>query len=355
MSNKAKHPNSELRGKLNIFQRTMLEWNDAAAYNAVHVVRIPTRLKLERLQQVINEIMEKRGLARLSLDPEQGTYDYPGGTADYDLPMLPPSLADRPGLIAEVERQLNGRFVFTGAFQPFRFFLCPEEESFWLGLTYFHAIADAESVVHLMKEIVARYQDGTAPIAPGLANLYPRSFDNILRHKPALLARKLAAIPGQVWGMATANRPPNRGGTWTMNWFTLCSLEAEALDRLRATSKVWGVTLNDLFLGLLMQSIAPVATERFTARRRRRIAVGCIVNTRKDLGLARGEDFGLFLGSFVVSHVMPEQIPLRTLVADVNRQSSAIKRHKTYVGAPLEMGLARLTLSFLPAGSGKKL
>ena len=333
----------------------MLEWNDTAPYNAVHMVRIPGPLNVERLGQVINSIVEWRGLTTLVLDREKGMYRYQGGAVVCELPRLPERLADPPGLMAEIERQLNAAFVPGDGFRPFRFFLAPADSSFWLGLTYFHAIADAESVVLLMKEIVESYQGRNSEAPQGNSNLYPRCFDNLLRDNPRLMARKLSAIPGRVWDMATSSRPPNRGGSWTMSWFTLFSLEAEALSRMKATARNWGVTLNDLFMGLLMHSIGPVARERFTVRRRRRVAVGCIVNTRKDLGMTRGQDFGLFLGSFIVTHAMPENVSLRQLVADVNRQTRSIKQHKLYVGAPLEMGLARLVLSVLPAGSGKQL
>jgi hypothetical protein len=62
----------------------------------------------------------------------------------------------------------------------------------------------------------------------------------------------------------------------------------------------------------------------------------------------------VFLGSFFVTHEVPEQMKLRELVADLHRQTVAIKRHKLYAGAPLEMGFARFMLSLLSLERGKK-
>jgi hypothetical protein len=65
--------------------------------------------------------------------------------------------------------------------------------------------------------------------------------------------------------------------------------------------------------------------------------------------------FGLFLGSFIVTHKVPEQITLRELAADLHRQISDIKRHKLYVGAPLGMAFARFMVSLFPPERGGKL
>ena len=42
-------------------------------------------------------------------------------------------------------------------FNPFRFFVVPEAGTFLLGLVYFHAVADAEAIVLLLRELVAAY------------------------------------------------------------------------------------------------------------------------------------------------------------------------------------------------------
>ena len=342
-------------GKLNIFQRTMLQWNDTLAYNAVHVVRVPAPFDLERLRMVINRTLENRGLNDLTVDRAKGTYQYHGGPSRCDFQVISGDSGGGPALTVEIERQLNTAFVPGERFNPFRFFVAPEPGCFSLGLTYFHAVADAESCVRLMKEIVEGYREPTRAAHALPTGLYPPRYDNLLRHHPGLLARRLSAIPALVRNMRMSCRPPYSNGQPTTNGFTCCSLQRQEFRRLSAAAKAWGVTLNDLFLGLLMKSRGLLASERVLAPRRRSISVGCIVNTRKALGVDSEQMFGLFLGSFIVTHKVPEQITLRELAADLHRQISDIKRHKLYVGAPLGMAFARFMVSLFPPERGGKL
>ena len=74
------------------------------------------------------------------------------------------------------------------------------------------------------------------------------------------------------------------------------------------------------------------------------MSLGCIVNLRKDLAVDSRRTFGLFLGSFTVTHEVPLGISLRTLAGDIRQQTSSIKRQKLYLGAPLELAFARFML-----------
>jgi hypothetical protein len=80
------------------------------------------------------------------------------------------------------------------------------------------------------------------------------------------------------------------------------------------------------------------------------MSIGCIVNIRKDLGVDNPRVFGVFLGSFTVTHAMPRGISLREVSIDIRQQTSRIKRRKLYLGTPLELGLARFMFRcFSPA------
>src|SRR5437867_2601285 len=136
-------------GKLNSFQKTFLQWNQTQAYNATHLVRIPAPPNVEKLRQVIAQVPAARGLTGLSLDVAAGTFQYAGGRAAPDLSALPVTDGSVAALDAEIERQLNQRFEAGQQTNPFRFFIAPAGNSFRLGLTYFHAIADAEAIVWL--------------------------------------------------------------------------------------------------------------------------------------------------------------------------------------------------------------
>jgi len=72
-------------GKFNIFQKTMLQWNEMHPYSAVHVVRIPESLDLARLNQLIDRELEQLGLTGLVIDKKRGTFEYRGGSLHNEL------------------------------------------------------------------------------------------------------------------------------------------------------------------------------------------------------------------------------------------------------------------------------
>jgi hypothetical protein len=391
-----------MTGRLNQFQKTMLQWNELHPYNAVHFVRMTGPTDLARLCHAIDKTLERRGVARLTLSRDQGTFSYQGGPASLDISIISGGNDPQQALTSEIERQLNTPFVLVGPFLPFRFFVLPDTESFTVGLVYFHAIADAEAVVQLLKEIVATYEGlsgnpalgrsreaspqtsspplsttnsqpidpnlltSTAPIyrahteaenaarAVSTPGLYPPRYDNLLRHYPGVLARRLAALPRFVRNMRCSNRPRFQDPNDFKIGFRFFSLSEGNLSTLQRASKSWDVTVHDLFLTLLLKGVASMAPERARARRRKEFSVGSIVNIRKDLGMDGTHAFGLFLGSFVVTHPVPAGICARELAGDIRRQTARIKSGRLYLGTPLELATVRLALSFFSTAGMRK-
>jgi hypothetical protein len=106
------------------------------------------------------------------------------------------------------------------------------------------------------------------------------------------------------------------------------------------------VTLNDLWLALLLQSLGLLAGNGRRGSRRSQLSVGCIVNIRKDLELDGEPGFGLFLGSFVVTHDVPEGMLLRELAQQVSHQTRRIKRQRLYLGGRWELAVGRCVCSW---------
>lgn len=324
----------------------MLQWNDLHPYSAVHVVRIPGRLDEDRLQKRIQATLAARGLTHLSLDRAKGSYHYEGGPAVCEIRAIAGGVDLHAALFAEVERQLNTPFAQTERFNPFRFFVAPAGTSFFLGLVYFHAAADAESVVLLLRELVQACCGGSAPVFAKALDLYPHSRAHLFRRHHKVFLRRLLGLPLQIRNLRHSCRTPCRDAANMANRFSFFSLDPETWRSVVAAGKSWEVTVNDLWLALLLKSLSPLADGRLHARKRRAISAGCIVNLRSALGVDSRRTFGLFLGSFTVTHEVPSGMGLRTLARDVQRQTAAIKRHKLYLGTPLELGLARFMLKF---------
>ncbi len=324
-------------------------------YNAVHVVRVPEPLNQPRLHQVVNDTLNARALTELTLNKSQTTFSYSGTSREATINILPDEASCPAVLAAEMERQLNTAFDQKPPFSPFRFFAARRKNSFSLGLAYLHAVADAESIVLLLKEIVERYRGAAetrSPRRPALGKSAPRSL--LLSH-PGALASKLAALPSQLQNLKTSCRPSFQDTNDLRNGFTLFSLDPHGLSRLVSAAKAWGITVNDILLALLLQAFARLAPNRNQPGRRKNLSVGCIVNTRRDLAEEDRGTFGLSLGSFIITHPVPEQLSLQALACEIGRWTKTIKRKRIYLATGLELALGRLVLSFFSTAHRRKL
>ena len=333
----------------------MLEWNDLHPYNAVHVVRVREVLDRPRLEAAIARTLERRGLMGLVLDRHARTYQYQGGPASVELRVCDAGPGWSPAFAQEIERELNQPFAHAGSCNPFRCVVLPEGDAFSLALAYFHPVADAHSIVFLLKDIVDEYRGGADAAPEAVPRSDPGCGDSLLRSHPSVVARKLASLPASVAQMRHSCRPNYRDPADFHNGLTLFTLGAEALRRVVRTAKALEVTVNDLFLALLMQAVSQIAPKRTRADRRRNLTLGCIVNTRKDLGRDSGGDFGLHLGSFFVHHEAPAGIALADLARDIGGQTRRIKQSRLYLGAGVELTLGRLLMSLFAEHRRKKL
>ena len=335
-----------MRGRLNIFQRTMIQWDALHPYNAIHVVKIPVAFDAARLRDVLAATLQTLGLTGLGMDRRGGRFEYRGGAAACELTVI---AAGEQALAEEVARQLNQPFAPAESFSPFRFFVAPEDGCFRLGLVYFHAVADAESIVRLLRAIVRAYAEGDVA-AGGALERHPPPPPSLLLRQPGLFLRKLLALPALIRDMKKSFRPDCRDEDDLTSGFVFFALTPEQLRGLIAAGKSWGVTVNDLFLAVLLKGFASLAVTRSPTEQRLNLSVGCIVNTRKDHGIDSARTFGLYLGSFVVTHAVPAAMPLRGLAEDVHRITERVKRDRIYLAASVEMALASVVLAcFSPA------
>ena len=323
-----------MSGRLNSFQRTMLDWNDLHPYNAVHVVRVAAPFDPELLMMVITATLNRRKMGLLEIDREAQTFSYQDGIAESALRVV--ETGSREALLEEIEWQINTPFAWQQTFCPFRFFVAPDAEGFRLGLAYFHAIADAEAVVYLFREMVESYvQSGAAK--PRVPELYPETHDTVTS---GLFWRKVRRLPAQANTLLRSCRPFYRNRRDASNGFDLFSLPTASLKAGLQASKLWDATLNDLFLAVLLKELAPIAKQRVMGTRKN-ISVGCIVNLRRELGLDGVGTFGLFLGSFIVSHSALGDMSLQSLTRDVHRQTHLIKEQQLFLATSVDLALAR--------------
>ena len=171
-----------MRGRLNVFQASMLRWREVHPYNAVHVIRIAKPLDPLRLQTVIDNHLAALGLTGLVLDGVRERYHYTGGETTTPLHVIVGDSDPQRVVCGEIERQLNRSFAREGRIEPFRFFAVDGRESFHLGVAYDHFIAGGDSIVVLLKGLLERYSDISTKTLP--LELYPPRFRRLLVRHP---------------------------------------------------------------------------------------------------------------------------------------------------------------------------
>jgi hypothetical protein len=216
----------------------------------------------------------------------------------------------------------------------------PERNGFALGAAYFHPVADAESMILLLRGLLAAYLGAGEMYPSSPFECHPPRHDRWWQCRPGLLMRKLAAMASEMRRMRRAVRLRLRDAEDLRNGVRLMRVGRGTVTALVDAAKFWGVKVHDVLLGLLLEALAPLAPRRSDRTRRRHLALGSIVNIRGECGLDRERTFGLFLGSFVVSHPVPDGIDLRALVSDLHQQTASIKRHQLFLSTPLELALA---------------
>ncbi|MEO8536428.1 MAG: hypothetical protein ABI533_02800 [Betaproteobacteria bacterium] len=317
-----------LPGRLNLFQRTMLDWRDWHPYVAVHAVRIDRPLDRAAATRAIDETLTHGGLTGLVLDRAAARYQWRGGAASTTLEVVEAGADWQATLAGAFERQLNLPFVEDGAMDPFRFFALDLGDAFFLGCAYDHFVAGGDSIIVLLNAIADRYA-GHPPQLP--LSLYPPTHRRLVARNPLRFIRGLGRLPAMAASCRRTIRPRFRPAESHATAFTFFTLDRSEFAALRSATKHWRVTINDALMALLLLAQDSLNPDRDRGKSRHELAVASIINLRD----AHGEDvrttFGQFLSSFRVSHPVPAGIDLETLARDVHAATSRIKREKLYL------------------------
>ena len=317
-----------LTGRLNLFQRTMLDWRELHPYIAVHAVRIARPLDRLAATRAINETLEHAGLTGLELDRQSARYEWHGGPSACTLDVIATGHEWQATLVQTFERHLNTPFATDGRVDPFRFFAIDTGNAFFLGIAYDHFIAGGDSIVVLLNAIVDRYA-GKPPPAP--LSRYPRTHRRLFARHPLRFLRGLARLPAMASSCRSTIRPRYRAIEDGYNAFTFFTLDESEYLGLRRAAKAWRVTLNDALIALLLLAQDAQLPGRDRMKRRHELAVASIINLRD----AHQEDtrttFGQFLSSFRVSHPVPPGTTLGEVAQDVRGATARVKRERLYL------------------------
>lgn len=333
-----------MRGRLNLFQSSMLRWRDLHPYCASHVVAIEAAFDPVRLRTAIESVLHACGLTGLHVDADRRRFEFEPRAPSVDLRVLDGTGAAFERAATEIEATINVPFPRSGCFDPFRFFAVRDADRFLLGVTYDHFIAGGDSIVVLLTDIADRYLGEAAPL-PRLER-YPPTYRKLLMTHAKALARGLVALPGLLAAWRRAIRPHVARPEDGTNGYVHFALDAPGFLRLRDQAKRWNATVNDVLLAIVLRAVAPIASRRHHTGRRNQIALASIVNVRADFQPPATAVFGQFLSSFRVVHPIPRDEPLQALVQALSAQSARAKEGKLYLVTLLAMEAAALLWPF---------
>jgi hypothetical protein len=311
------------------------------------VVEVAHPLKPENVRARIARRLETAGLTGFALDRRRRRFEFRGGPAAVELTILDGGADSRSIAQGEIERQLNGAFPPEGAFTPFRFFAIDAGRTFQLGIAYDHFIAGGDSIAVLLEKLVADCAPGASESATWTPRRYPRTYGRLFLRYFGHALRGLARLPSMVASCRRSCRAPCRNDRAATNAFISSRVAPSELAALLRTARDWGVTLNDLFLAMLLTALSGVTPARDPLRRRNELAVGSIVNLRGEFESDAGGTFGQFLASLRVSHPVPAGMGLRQLALEIRSQTERIKRGKLYLQTLIALGWAGLAWRFL--------
>lgn len=339
-----------MKRRVNLFQAAMLRWRALYPYNAVHVVRISGAADETRVRAVLAEHLASLGLTGLELDPRRQAFEWTGGEPRIELRIVQAGNDARAALCGEIERELNRAFPERGRADPFRFFLIDLGSAFDLGLAYDHYVAGGDSIVALMRGIVARFDPNVAPGAAAGATPFRRygpSYALLLGRQVLPIIRGLPALARLAAGSRRAIRVRFESPQDGYNAFVLERADRGDRARVEGRADEWGITTHDLLLAIIFKSVSPLVRPSDKAARRNEIAIAAIVNIRRDLGSGAKNALAPYLASFRVGHRVGDGVGMRELAASMHAQTDAIKRSKRYLQTLVALGLTGFEWAFM--------
>lgn len=308
--------------KLNFFQRLMQRWSQHLAYNAIHVMHIAGNPELTNWQNAILTTLQKTGLGFPNVDQAGNAQFRPLETLSIATPKL--SLDDY------LQQELNYRFSQHEC--PLRFFIISENNTYYLGITYNHWLADAYAIRKLLQQMINRYYQTT--ITESLT-LHAPEFEKLFRPH-------LGRSPKTLWlremlrGIQLffrAHRLALKDKKDFTSQYILQTIPTNTLENVKHYCREKSVSMNDVFiatLGQIMGKITATARQKKSTRRNH-IAISTIADIRHNANQSLAHVVGQYLSSYTVVLSAPEQQPIEKVITTVNRSTSRIKNSSRMV------------------------
>ena len=279
--------------KLNIFQRLVRQWDTVHPYNGGQVLHLAGNPDLD----LISDAWWKTIIA-LQLGPVRvAGKKYEFQTVDALPRISVDNVKDKSiSFEAYLSDVMNKPFPESGEL-PFRPFVFQSTgDTFYLGVIYQHWIADSSSIQLLLKEWFQRIYEPQSvvdePVTISKVGYWAHFGPKRLK------ARMMEQMLSLLRAFTRLRRAKKLMTKNSMDFNMAClvrRLPEGIIPRLLDTARRNGATLNDLFL-MVMSDVADRFTTFRSARARRDLALGTIVDLRPHSVKPMDRVFGLYLG-----------------------------------------------------------
>ena len=321
---------------LNMFQRLVRSWEAVHPFNAAQVIKVGHVPLPAVVQHAWHGALTALGLGRVRQDGRTFSFELLNREVErYPVRMLPETTCLAEFLTGEMNRAFD-----DPAEPPFRPFIIPSPDGFYLGLVYRHWVADSVAIRSLLREWCARLFDPTLAMptssrhAPGYWDLFgPRQGGpDIDQTALGLFRNYIRFRTVQKVCMTGIGDYPAR--------VLLGALPDGVVDSIRTTAHSHGATVGDALQAALAQAChRHVPLQRRPSRRD--VAIGNIIDLRPHARCDLSDVFGMFLG---FSHVVCRREDLNDfprLLNSVSLQNRVRRRD----------GVAQMSIAWMLAAS----
>jgi hypothetical protein len=322
-------------GRLNAFQKVMLQWSSLHPYTATHTYKIAGPLRLGRLVEAVESTFRCHGLGVAQLSADGQSFRHETDTRPEVEHVVG---GDDPArrLLGHLNSALNQPFE-RPILRPFRFAAIDAgPQTHYVTLAYDHWIADSYAARLLLRSVLGQYLPLDIRGDQGPLDLYPGTYREVFRRR--LRGAELALAAFRTIRQWNRNRSAWRVACWSSTqWavnYDLYHTIPGTVARLREFAGANGATVHDVLLAAFGRALAEVMPSR---GRRHGVALGSIVDTRSIAEEDLRNTMGAFLGYFLVRSTPDTTTGLDEATRQIASRTRPIKTRHRYMDSLINM------------------
>jgi len=322
----------------NAFQKIMRLWDEVHPYNAAQIMKLEGAPDYDRLNHHWRETLSTLGIGRIIMDGRRYAHTaWNGEPGSRFIDVAQPTRTLEEYLTTEINRPFVGP-----EYCPFRPFVIRDADSHFVGVIYHHWPADSGSIKTLLREWFRSMYDAakrrTTPLIVPEKGYWHYFGPN---HRRWDFFEGLLSLLRYRTRFSRVRQFPIRDDDDFTVRVSLHPQPDDTAHRLHAAARKLGVTVNDLFLAAMAETMHTHGINPQT-RDRDELGLGTIVDLRMLTENKLDDLFGMFLGftNAIVRRQDLEDWP--RLLQRISNQTSFQKRTGASQASVLRMigGLA---------------